>query len=93
MAIPDEFAADQIRAALMFTCRAAEAQFSLAYDPVIGSHFDKSGSTARTRARTPVEDLADRASEPASTSPSSRRSNTPSRSASPRLSPRFVTIR
>jgi hypothetical protein len=30
--IPDEFAADEIRAALMSTRRAAEAQFALAYD-------------------------------------------------------------
>jgi hypothetical protein len=32
MAVPDEFSADEIRAALMLTRRAAEAQFSLAYD-------------------------------------------------------------
>ncbi|MGH3822380.1 MAG: DUF222 domain-containing protein, partial [Pseudonocardiaceae bacterium] len=32
MAVPDEFSADEIRAALMLTRRAADAQFSLAYD-------------------------------------------------------------
>jgi hypothetical protein len=32
MAVPDEFSADEIRAALVLTRRAAEAQFSLAYD-------------------------------------------------------------
>jgi hypothetical protein len=32
MAVPDEFSADEIRAALMLTRRAAETQFSLAYD-------------------------------------------------------------
>lgn len=34
MAVPDEFSADEIRAALMLTRRAADAQFWLAYDLV-----------------------------------------------------------
>jgi hypothetical protein len=34
MDFPDEFSADEIRAALMLTRRAADAQFSLAYDLV-----------------------------------------------------------
>jgi hypothetical protein len=32
MAVPDEFSADEIRAALVLTRRAADAQFRLAYD-------------------------------------------------------------
>jgi hypothetical protein len=34
MAVPDEFSADEIRAALMLTRRAADTQFWLAYDLV-----------------------------------------------------------
>jgi len=34
MALPDEFSAEEIRAALLLTRRAADAQFGLAYDLV-----------------------------------------------------------
>ncbi len=34
MAVPDEFSADEMRAALMLTRRAADTQFWLAYDLV-----------------------------------------------------------
>ena len=51
MTVPDEFSADEIRAALMLTRRAAEAQFSLAYDLITRLPAVHAGLVDEPRAR------------------------------------------
>jgi hypothetical protein len=69
MSIPDEFSADEVRAALMLTRRAAEAQFELAYDlmtrlPAVHAAMD-AGCLDEPRARVLSEWTAELSGEQA----------------------------